>query len=329
MQDTLFSIIIPVYKAENYIRECIDSVNSQTLKEYELILIDDGSPDSSGAICDEYATSNSKIRVIHQNNSGVSAARNRGLEAASGKYVMFVDSDDKLSDNQVLSKMEQAISQHPNCEILKFNHMVLKPDGTLVETRFAEQRAEYSGNEMDAEGFWSKIISLQKNVLVTLFSRDFLNKHKIRFQEKMKLMEDHYFMLKSINQLSGGVYVKEKVYICRLANSESLTHTIDESGIISMLQSVNVLEDFNKMVTNPIIRQAVHDDINLRIFYSLINASHIKRGEHLNQCLNSLKRHKIKKGKLSPGLSGLVLTKLFNLSPKLAVVALKIKNLVK
>ena len=90
------TIIIPVYKVEKYIRECIDSVVNQTYKDIEIILVDDGSPDNCGLICDEYAKLDSRIVVIHKKNEGVSAARNDGLKKATGKYVIFVDSDDYM-----------------------------------------------------------------------------------------------------------------------------------------------------------------------------------------------------------------------------------------
>ena len=91
------SVIVPAYKAEKYIRRCIDGILNQTYRDFELILIDDGSPDNSGHICDEYAAKDGRIRVIHQKNSGASAARNAGLDCAVGDYVVFCDSDDLVA----------------------------------------------------------------------------------------------------------------------------------------------------------------------------------------------------------------------------------------
>ena len=89
-----FSVIVPVYKVENVLPRCIESILNQTVTDFELILIDDGSPDRSGEICDAYAAKDSRIRVIHQKNGGVSKARNAGLDIAQGEYIVFVDSDD-------------------------------------------------------------------------------------------------------------------------------------------------------------------------------------------------------------------------------------------
>ena len=96
LENEKVSIIIPVYKVEAYIRECLDSVIRQTYKNLEIILVDDGSPDQCGQICDEYAQEDSRIQVIHKENAGVSAARNTGIDAATGTYMIFADSDDVL-----------------------------------------------------------------------------------------------------------------------------------------------------------------------------------------------------------------------------------------
>ena len=88
------SVVVPVYKVEPYLRKCLDSIVNQTYRDLEIILIDDGSPDNCGRICDEYAERDARIRVVHQENSGLSAARNAGLKLVSGSYIGFVDSDD-------------------------------------------------------------------------------------------------------------------------------------------------------------------------------------------------------------------------------------------
>lgn len=102
------SVIIPIYKVEDYLRQCIDSVLSQDYSDFEIILVEDGSPDNCGKICDEYAL-NTKVKVVHQTNMGISVARNNGLECAEGDWIMFLDSDDFLIKNDVLSQMVEFI----------------------------------------------------------------------------------------------------------------------------------------------------------------------------------------------------------------------------
>ena len=98
-----FSVIVPVYNVEKYLSECIDSILCQTFTDFELILVDDGSKDKSGEICDQYAQKDSRIKVIHKENGGLSDARNFGTAASNGKYIVYLDSDDYISDDNFLS----------------------------------------------------------------------------------------------------------------------------------------------------------------------------------------------------------------------------------
>ena len=105
MED-LISVIVPVYKVEKYLRKCVDSILCQTYPRFELILVDDGSPDGCGAICDEYAAGDPRVRVIHKPNGGLSSARNVGIDAAKGDYLYFVDSDDWLEPEALMALIE-------------------------------------------------------------------------------------------------------------------------------------------------------------------------------------------------------------------------------
>ena len=100
-----FSIIVPIYKVEKYLNQCVDSILSQDFSDYEMILVDDGSPDNCPYICDEYSKKNSKVVVIHKENGGLSDARNAGIMAAKGDYLFFVDSDDYWDDNRALTNI--------------------------------------------------------------------------------------------------------------------------------------------------------------------------------------------------------------------------------
>lgn len=101
----LISVIIPVYKVEQYLNECVDSVLRQTFTDFECILVDDGSPDGCPAICDEFAAKDNRVKVIHKENGGLSDARNAGINIATGEWLLFVDSDDKFADENVLSEL--------------------------------------------------------------------------------------------------------------------------------------------------------------------------------------------------------------------------------
>ena len=115
------SFIIPVYKVEQYLKQCVDSVLSQTYQDIEVILVDDGSPDNCPSICDEYAKKGNRVTVIHKTNGGLSSARNEGMKKATGDYVCFVDSDDFFEGKDSLGKMTEVLLAAPSIDVLFFN----------------------------------------------------------------------------------------------------------------------------------------------------------------------------------------------------------------
>ena len=127
MYGNLVSVIVPIYNVEKYLEKCIESIVNQTYKNLEIILVDDGSPDNCPAICDEWAQKDSRIKVIHKKNGGLSSARNAGLEVSNGEYISFVDSDDWLDENtfeevynNFLKELYQCIEPGPEKNRIKF-----------------------------------------------------------------------------------------------------------------------------------------------------------------------------------------------------------------
>ena len=118
--DPLISVIVPVYKVEAYLPQCLDSICGQTYQNLEILLVDDGSPDRCGEICDQYAARDSRIRVLHKQNGGLSDARNAGMQQMTGSYLMFVDSDEMLPPNAVQTLFETALSE--NAELVIGDH---------------------------------------------------------------------------------------------------------------------------------------------------------------------------------------------------------------
>lgn len=129
------SIIVPVYNVEKYLPKCVDSILSQTYYDFELLLVDDGSPDSSGNICEDYAQKDSRVRVIHQDNQGLGGARNTGISVAKGEYVLFVDSDDYVHP-QLLEKT-LSVAETEDCDVVMFNAVAVdENDAQGVSYRF-------------------------------------------------------------------------------------------------------------------------------------------------------------------------------------------------
>lgn len=139
----LISVIVPVYRAERFLPRCIDSLLRQTYPQLEILLIDDGSPDRCGEICDEYQRRDPRIRVMHQENCGVSETRNRGLQEARGELIYFLDSDDYLPDH-ALARLHQ-IMQEKDADIVIGGHSRIEPDGYVHCDSDNWQETEDSG----------------------------------------------------------------------------------------------------------------------------------------------------------------------------------------
>lgn len=127
MGEIFITIVVPVYKVEQYLKKCVDSIINQSYRHLEILLVDDGSPDNSGEICDEYARKDKRVRVIHKKNGGLSDARNTALEIATGDYVMFVDSDDWIDAN-ACEKLAEIISEK-NADIVVFGYYKIYESG--------------------------------------------------------------------------------------------------------------------------------------------------------------------------------------------------------
>ena len=127
----LFSVIIPIYNVQKYLKRCIDSVLSQTFDDYELILVDDGSKDDCGTICDDYAKTNEKIKVIHKQNGGLVSARQAGIQVAAGEYVFHLDGDDAILPDALESAYEIIEKYHPDMVSFSYKHCI---DGVVGDT---------------------------------------------------------------------------------------------------------------------------------------------------------------------------------------------------
>ena len=203
------SVIVPIYQVEKYLRKCIDSIINQTYKNLEIILVDDGSPDLCGKICDEYAEKDVRIKVIHKENGGLSDARNAGLDIACGDYIVFVDSDDYIAHDMIEKLYESLVNNDADMALCSFEYV------------------DEDGNIIKKEGFTSPIkneVLSKKEMLCKLLE----NKHwyysiacnklyknnlmqDIRFP-KEKIHEDEFIAHKSIGMCETISCIQEPLY---------------------------------------------------------------------------------------------------------------------
>lgn len=203
------SIIIPVYNVEPYLSRCIDSVLNQSFSNFELILINDGSTDKSGDICDEYATKDSRLTVIHQGNKGVSDARNRGLDIAKGEYIGFVDPDDYIDYNmyQILFELiEEYTADISFCGYKRISEL----DSHEYLSATTNTISIYNKNQT-LENYFSRKKPFSDTFLWNnLFRKDLFN--NVRVNEKLTIQEDREVLLRIFNQSNKIVYIDTPFY---------------------------------------------------------------------------------------------------------------------
>ena len=192
MTEFLISIIVPVYNAEIYVGKCINSVINQTLSNWELILVIDGSIDMSASICDKYSKSDSRIRVIHKENRGVSSARNIGLSAAKGEYITFIDADDWIEPTYLEDFAADNISEENVLIIQGIKQFY--PKWNKFSNMFSYNQEEFN-LKTNPEVLYKKGIIMNGCPVAKLFCKKILSEHKIRFNEDISLNEDHLFCI--------------------------------------------------------------------------------------------------------------------------------------
>ncbi len=222
MSDIKITAIMPVYNVENFVGKCIESLQAQTLTEWELIAVDDGSPDRSGEICDEYAKNDSRITVIHKENGGAPSARNTAIPMAKGEYLYFVDSDD-WAEPKMFEDMYNAA---------KKNNAQLVVAGYYIDTYYSDTECYTQEQSLPSRAFGSQREfreyahrMFDKNLLYTpwnkLFSREYINDNNIRF--KNTFWDDFPFNLDVVRDVERVVLLEDKYYHFMRARADSET----------------------------------------------------------------------------------------------------------
>lgn len=216
------SVIVPVYKVESYLSACVDSILCQSMSDFELILIDDGSPDRCGQICDEYAKKDDRIIVIHQKNQGLSGARNSGMDIARGEYITFVDSDDIIGRDYLKLLYEAILREGVSISsVISYN-----VEDSLMDTVFAEDNASSPRcavltNREALLRFYNGSPNVPIGAAGKMFSREVLEDSRFPVG---RLHEDQAFMPPVIYRAGRIVVILAKVYYYRI-RSDSITHT--------------------------------------------------------------------------------------------------------
>ena len=229
----MVSVVIPVYNTENYIDECVASIINQTYNNIEIILVDDGSTDESSYFCDSYCEKYDFIKIIHKKNEGLGLTRNAGINCASGKYIIFVDSDDYLENNAIEIVLNKILLE--DADVCYYSNKRLKANGIIEnEIRYYPQTLEEE--EIIKEVFPKFFGTSQRgtdrysigSACMAMYDLDFLRKNELYFESERKVLcEDIIFNVKVCLKCKKVTFVNDCLYVYR-ENLNSLTHTYRE-----------------------------------------------------------------------------------------------------
>lgn len=209
MRLPMISVVIPIYNAEIYLRRCLDSVVRQTYSNTEIILIDDGSTDESGKLCEEYAEADERIKVIHEANRGVSMARNAGLKAVQGEYICFVDADDEVDEDYLQYLYTLLINHEADvsaCSVVRIREQTKKENNDTRDKHYSEKF--FASNEALPNMIYKK--ELTGYCVAKLFKRKVVN--GLYFDERLKVAEDFVFVFEAINRAEKVAYGDKALY---------------------------------------------------------------------------------------------------------------------
>lgn len=278
----LISIIVPIYNAEKYLKECIESIQNSLYSNLEIILVNDGSTDNSKSIIHEYSKKDKRIIVINQENSGPSAARNTGLKYATGQYIAFVDSDDFVDKEIYLELYNQIKLSKSDIATIGMKRVYLNHKTTLFY-KFDEKKV-FTQKEALEEFFDNNIITF--SLCDKLFSKEIIN--GIRLDENIKMCEDQKFVFDCIMNCNSIVSIPKYLYNIRMSDN-SLSRSIPQKYHLSMLDvneyiiskikdNTIALEKANIYNANicltyfiPAINSGIYDKCEIKKFYEIVD----------------------------------------------------------
>lgn len=229
-----FSIIVPVYNSVHYLDRCIDSVLAQTVPDWELILVDDGSKDGSAELCRKYASADQRISYFYKENGGVSSARNKGLDLAKGDFILFIDSDDYIESNTLARTLGKMSEGNYDCVVWGFNQ-----NGHIWAPEVEEDYPDISDFNMDfirhlnTELLCSPVNKLFKRQLITG-----------RFDESISHAEDFIFCLDYLKNCNSIAFIKDTLYFYDVYVSSSSTHHFKESNLNALEKMQQAVLDY-------------------------------------------------------------------------------------
>lgn len=254
------SVIVPVYNAEKFLHCCIDSILAQTFIDWELLLIDDGSKDASGRICDEYAARDERIRVIHKENTGVSDTRNKGLDVARGKYLFFLDADDFWLRTDCMSLFVQKAEEH-DLDIVRGEYSAMNEDGTFAWSReIPKKRKGYAEKVLNNVEFLEYGIHEEFFLPLSMFKRSRMG--NLRFEKDRIFLEDMLFYSTLLLQDLKCMYLPDIRFYAYRKNEGSASNSVN---VKKLADSFSMCYRFHELAL-----QAQYPEIRVKYAYNSI-----------------------------------------------------------
>ena len=263
-KNPLISIIVPVYNAEKYLDECVESIVNQTYKNIEIILVDDGSQDNSSALCNQWSKKDKRIKTIHKKNGGVSSARNIGISDSKGEWVSFVDADDWIEKDYIKEMIEKANAY--NCEYVccGFNRVY---SNRVEHINSNEKIIEHNSNT-----FLKSLLNVQNSygfVHMKLIKKSLID--KIRFDENIKVGEDALFNVQLCKRMDKIVIYNKALYNYRL-NLDSVVRKYDIDYVDKYTKSMNTMKKYiNANYQEKNITQMLYNYIAYHVMLICVN----------------------------------------------------------
>lgn len=249
------SVIIPVYKVENYLRYCVESVIGQELKNIEIILVDDGSPDSCPEICDEYSEKYAFVKVLHKENGGLSSARNAGLEIAVGEYIMFLDSDDWWNPEANMQEILKTVGRNPDVEMFLLTSLdYIEGDG------YYKRKEHENLKKIDIssiESYYRDLLAngnLEVHAATKILKRDFLIKNSLVFKKGI-ISEDNEWILRLLRCLRKVMIIDEPIYIYRAGRAGSITNSVKFKNVSDVLDIIKSSIAYYNLQKNHLLKK--------------------------------------------------------------------------
>lgn len=322
--DPIISIIVPIYNVGKYLPKCIESILNQTFKNFELILVNDGSTDNSGVVCDDYAKKDTRIKIIHKSNGGVSSARNAGLYVAKGEYIGFVDPDDYIDKNMYEKLYRLCIDNNSDIAICRFNREI---NGKIQNKESTEEIIELNNMEVMNELFKGNLYRF--SLCNKLFSKKCFN--DVLFP-KERIHEDLSTTYKLFANSKKAVYINYCGYIYVRRENSILTSTYNEKRLQAFIAWDEIIEFIDKNYYE-IIEQVIATFTYWCVDNILYILNQVNNSKKKNNYLNIIQKYTTKyyiyiKRNNILSRSYKLRIRIFNINYKLFILGRKIRKVI-